>query len=377
MTTAAQTADGNAMSDVLRKLHSIKLGSGGPRKVRSRELAYMMHTLSTLVGNGVSLPKAVRALSQEHALRAHAEMLQGIHRKLESGESLHAAAAEYPTTFDELTVHQLRIGERSGTIPQTLDRIAEQLAGANRLRRQIIKRLSYPGIVLIAGTGVIAFMLMFVVPVFQETYRKANVPLPGITQALVAVSNMVMQYGWIGLSAAAAAFLVWRWSRRQAAVAHRMDHLLLHIPLIGPWLRDIAVLQFMNVFATMLASGFKVVDALAASAGSVGNWAVRQAVGELQAAVVRGERLSRELERQEELFPPVVSQLVIVGEQTGKLAETSRQVVGQMEDRIRQRTDIVVGAIEPVLTIGMAASIGGLLLAIYLPIFDMINVVAK
>ena len=146
-------------------------------------------------------------------------------------------------------------------------------------------------------------------------------------------------------------------------------------PAIGPWLRDIAVLQFVEVLGAMMESGFKVVDALGVSVDSIGNLAMRQSVEQLRLAVVRGERLSREIDKHGDIFPPIVSQLVIVGEQTGNLAKSTRHVREHLRRDIERRAEVCIGAIEPFLTIGMAMAMCGILLAIYLPMFGMVDAV--
>ncbi len=364
---------------MLSKLHSIKIGGGpdGPENLRipKRDLSYLISNLAMLVGNGLALPSALATLEEEGTLSRHYELLNSLRRKIEAGESFSAALTYFPGVFNELMVHQIRVGERSGTMAHTLNRISSQLERSNELRAVIIKRLSYPGVVLVAGTCVVIFMLAFIIPVFQETYDKAKIPLPFITQSMIVGSDILLEYGWMMLLAAIATYIGWRKVRNRPAVAHWVDGTILKIPIVGDWFRDMAVHQFIQVLNTMMESGFKVSDALAISADSVHNAEVRGAVEDLKLAVNRGERLSHELERHDHLFPPIVSQLVIIGESTGKLAETTAQVEVHLQRQIEKKTDVIVGTIEPVLTIGMAVAIGIILLSIYLPMFDMINVV--
>jgi type IV pilus assembly protein PilC len=152
-----------------------------------------------------------------------------------------------------------------------------------------------------------------------------------------------------------------------------MDRAILHMPLLGHWFRDLAVLQFMDVLGILLDSGYTVVEALGSSADAISNMAVKKSVQGLRDAVTRGERFSRELDKQGDLFPPVVSQLVIIGEKTGNLAKSTAFIRVHLRREIERTTNILVGTIEPILTIGMACVIGGILLAIYLPMFDMIS----
>ena len=352
---------------------SLRQKTTGSAKWKRRDLMYVLRNLATLVDNGLALPKALSTLARERALKKHAPTLDGIRRKIESGETFSAALAEFPHSFNDVLVNQIRVGERSGTLAVALSRIAVQLEKADQIRSQVIKKLAYPILLLVAGGAAVIFMLMFVVPVFEQTYAESKVPLPWITQALIALGGWLGAVGWLIPVAVIVCIVAWKQCRARPLAAAVMDRTLLRVPVIGPWLRDLAVLEFMEVFGNLLESGFNVVDALAVSAGSVRNRAVRDSIEQLQSAVTRGERFSRELDRQGDLFPPVVGQLVIVGEKTGNLAKATSHIRVHLRREIERTTSILVGTIEPVLTISLAVLIGGILLAIYLPMFDMIG----
>jgi type IV pilus assembly protein PilC len=375
--TAAKTQ--NPFFDALRSLHNVKIGgvSSNPAKtkVKRKDLAFILANLSTLLENGVSLPRALDTLAREASLKKYAFMLETIRRKLEAGESFSSAAATYPNTFSELMINQLRVGERSGALRDAFARITEQLEHASELRGKILKRLSYPLIVVVAGCGVVTFMLLFIVPTFEEAYSKAKIPLPGSTRFLIGFGHFAVNYGWMVVLGLFALAFGYSRLRKIPHIACGIDRVLLKAPGIGPWVRDVAVLQFIDVLGTMMESGFKVVDALSVSVNSVGNLAVRQSVEQLRMAVMRGERLSREIDKHGEIFPPIVSQLVIVGEQTGNLAKSTQHVREHLRRDIERRAEICIGAIEPFLTLGMALAVCGILLAIYMPMFGMVDAV--
>jgi type IV pilus assembly protein PilC len=227
------------------------------------------------------------------------------------------------------------------------------------------------------GSGVITFLLMYVVPVFKETYDKAKVPLPFITQVLIGVGAAAKSYGLFVFGALAITAVAIRQLRKRPEFAYKMDRALLHGPVIGNWFRDVAVLQVMEVLGSLMESGFTLADALGETIPAVNNRAVQQTVRDLQSAIRRGERFSRELERHGDMFPPIVSQLVIVGEQTGKLSGATTHICGHLKREIQRKTNIFVGALEPMLTIALASAVAIILLAIYLPMFDMVNTVSK
>lgn len=346
-------------------------------KLKRRELAFVLRNLATLVSNGVSLPKSLDTLARENSLRKHAGMLGNLRHKVETGEVFSGALAEFPRTFNKVMINQIRAGEKAGTLSEALQRIANQVENANKLRSKVIRKLSYPAFLVVAASLAISFMLVFVIPVFEETYAEAHIPLPLVTRVLMATGQYAIAYGWIVPLVVVACVIGLKRARTKRQFALWMDRELLRVPLLGDWLRNLAVLQFIDVFGDLIESGLRVVDALELSISSVGNRAVREGVQTLQAAVTRGERFGRELTQMDHLFPPVVGQLIAVGERTGKLTKATSYIRGHLEQEVERQTNAMVGTIEPVLTICLAAVIATLLLAIYLPMFDMIGAAAQ
>jgi len=347
----------------------------GQQKLKGRDLVFILRNLSTLTESGVSLPKALGTLAEEKALEKHRDMLQSIRRHLENGESFSSVLAHYSATFDTVMVNQIKVGEHSGMLGETLTTIARHREDAGKLRAEIVRKLAYPVLLVVMGTAVITFLLTYVIPVFKETYDKAHVPLPFITTLLIAVGGVTKSYGWIVLGLAAVTGLVVSQIRKRNDLASKMDAAILRTPILGNWLRDIAVLQLMEVLGSLMEAGYNLAEALGEAGQAVRNRAIRQSVRELQNAIRRGEKFSRELERHGETFPPIVSQLVIVGEQTGTLTRATSHIRDHLQREIERKTNLFVGTIEPTLTISLAAAIAAILLAIYLPMFDMINTI--
>jgi type IV pilus assembly protein PilC len=346
-----------------------------PQKLKDRDLVFILRNLATLTGSGVSLPKALGTLAEEKALEKHRDMLLSIRRHLENGESFSASLAHFSATFDNVMVSQIKVGEHSGTLNDTLTTIARHREEGHRLRSEIIKKLAYPILLMVMGSGVIAFLLTYVIPVFKETYDKAKVSLPFITKLLIAVGAVAKSYGLIVLAVLAVAVIIIRQLRKRPDFASKMDAKLLGMPVFGNWLRDIAVLQLMEVLGSLMDAGYNLAEALGEAGQAVSNRAIRQSVRDLQNAIRRGEKFSRELERHGNMFPPIVSQLVIVGEQTGTLAKATGHIRDHLQREIERKTNLFVGTIEPTLTISLAAAVAAILMAIYLPMFDMVNTI--
>jgi len=345
--------------------------------LKSKQITYLFEHLSTLLQNGVSLPRALATLAEEDGAESYRQMIESLRKRLENGESLSGALAHYPDSFDAVLVSQVKVGERAGNLGEALLHVAEQRERAGKLKSEIIKKLAYPAMLVIVGAGVITFLLAYVVPVFEETYRSAHVPLPGITQALIAVGAFARGYFFYIAGALALTVFGIRQMRRNPDIASRMDEAVLNLPVIGNWLRDVALLQMMEVLGDLLQAGFTLAEALGEAADSVSNRSAKRRVFELQKAIVRGEKFSREMESHSAFFPPMVSQLVIIGEQTGKLTRSTRHISEYLSREIERKANIFVAAIEPILTISLAAAVAAVLMAIYLPMFDMINTVGK
>lgn len=351
-------------------------GSRRPRRLKPHELTFLLRNLATLVGNGVPLPRALATLAQEDSLAKHRDSLDAVRRKVESGTLFSTAMAECPGASDKITTSQIRIGERSGALAETLQHLAEARDKTGDLKQQVIKKLAYPGMLVVLGSCLITFLLLYVVPVFETTYAEAKVPLPLVTKALIAAGSLAKNYLWMVGAGAILGAMALKQLRKSQQFASRMDLAILRSPLVGKWLRDIAVLQMMNVLNSLMTAGFTLAESLKQTADSVGNRAVRQGVVSLHSAVERGERFSREIERNHELFPPIVNQLVIVGESSGQLTRATLDICHHLRREIERKTNLMVGALEPILTISLAAAIAVILLAIYLPMFDMVNTVS-
>ncbi len=347
------------------------------RKMKAHELTFILRNLCTLIGNGVPLPKALATLAQEDTLARHKDVIDTIRRKVETGTPFSTAMAEFPGVCDKITAAQIRIGERAGTLAETLEHLSANRDKTRELKQQVVKKLAYPVMLVVLGSGLITFLLLYVVPVFETTYAEAHVALPLVTRTLIQVGALAKKYLWMIVVTGILGSFTLKQLRRNDRFASRMDMAILRAPLIGKWARDIAVLQLMEVLNNLMTAGFTLAEALRQTADSVGNRAVRSGVRNLQKAVERGERFSRELERLSELFPPIVNQLVIVGESTGQLTRATVDICDHLRREIERKTNLMVGALEPILTISLAAAIAVVLLAIYLPMFDMVNTISK
>jgi type IV pilus assembly protein PilC len=301
-------------------------------------------------------------------------VLQKIRGAVESGSSLSDALRLAPRTFDEMIIQQIRIGERCGNLDKALLRICEGLDRGVEVRKRIVKKISYPLLVTLAGTGLTIFMITFVVPEFESVYAGSQVELPKVTQVVTGTSRLVMKWGPFAIAGLIGTLFGLQRLRNQGTAGVLIDAALLKIPLVGAWLRDAAVLQFSESLLTMVDSGYTPADAVKAAVPCVKNRAIRHTVDEVRQAVQRGERISTVLSRYDRLFPATFCQLVGVGEQSGDFGKAMQGAVKHLRESVEARVDAGLSIIEPALTIGLAGIVGSIVLSIYMPMFNMFEV---
>ncbi|MGE0761453.1 MAG: type II secretion system F family protein, partial [Pirellulaceae bacterium] len=261
----------------LQNLQRFEMGGkpGATVKMKKRDLIFVLRNVSILIENGLSLPKAFETLVREKSLKRYASMLQTIKSRVESGDAFSEALTQFPATFTELMVSQIRLGERSGTIPQTLSRLMLQLEHADNLKSLIIKKLTYPALLCTAGSGAVTFMLLYVVPTFENVYKESGAQLPAVTQFLIEVGHFGTNYGALIASGIVGFLFGIAYTRRNPAGRLWMDTWLLSLPVVGPFFKNIAVLQFVEVLGNLMDAGFTVVEALKSCSTAVGNRCVR------------------------------------------------------------------------------------------------------
>lgn len=371
-TTAIRKDRKEGLEGFIKKLSEIQIG-GSSSKIRPKDMVYIFRNMSTLLANGLSLNRALATLQEERSLKKYNSLFVTLEQHVNQGSSLSSALKCFPDAFDELIVHQIAIAEQTGSLVETIARITDQLENGANIRALIIKKLTYPCLLSLAGAGSMTFMLLYVVPTFEKMYSDAKAQLPAITTILIAVGSILTEYlplvlGTLGILVTAFV-LVWR----NPGGRLFLEGLLLRIPILDAWLRSIAILQFTEVLGNLMDSGFTLAEALPHTSKAITNRVIRQSIDDLHKAIIRGERFSRELLKRSHIFPPVVTQLVIIGERTGTLPKATQQIRTHLRREVERYTNLLTGAIEPVMTIGLAAAIGGILLAVYLPMFDMIG----
>jgi type IV pilus assembly protein PilC len=368
-----KAASSNQLMSLVHKLQKIQIGS--PRKLvmKKNDQLRFFQSLSTLVRNGVSLANSLETILADESFHRYRSIVRSLCNSINSGSSLSAGLKKFPESYSSVLVQQIEIGEYTGKLGDMLGRLVGQLENRSQLKGFIVKKLTYPCVLLLAGIGCVVFMLIKVIPTFQTMYKESGAVLPWITQFLVDLSQFFVQYGPVllfsvvgGGGTLTTAFL----NKRTGVL---IDRLLLRLPLVGKWFRNLAILQFSESLGNLLESGFQLAEALPIASRSVTNRFAASQLMTLHAAIRRGEKFSVAMREQKQLFPAVMMQLVIVGEKSGRLTEVTKQIHLHMKTEVEKHTAAMLSTIEPLLTASLAIVIGGILLAVYLPMFDMLS----
>ena len=379
LTGVHEAEDERALRDALRRRGVLLVQArfapavrAKPLRVRQDELARLTLQLASMLEAGLPVGRCLQIFEMQAESDAMRGLVRSIAADVEEGSSLSASLAKHPQIFSEFYVGLVSAGERSGTLAQTLGRVAKQLEAARELRRKVMGALTYPAIVSIMGILVSTFLVTRVVPVFEDVYGQLGTSLPVPTRLLVGLSRALRSYGL--LIVAAAPFVVWRVRRhlRTPAGRERADRIRLGLPLVGRLMRLVVVTRFISTLAILLGSGVATLEALAVAERVAASFALSRVVSRIREYVRRGASMSSALAASP-LFPPQVASLVAVGEETGSLPAMLERAAGQLDTEIDYLIKKTLVKLEPLVTTILAVWVGFIVLGLYLPMFDLLG----
>jgi type IV pilus assembly protein PilC len=349
---------------------SLQFGSG----VRTREIVVLSRQFATLIDAGLPLVQSLGILAEQTENPRLREILRGVVYDIETGSTLADALRKHPRVFSELFVNMVAAGEAGGILDTILNRLAGFLEKQDAITRKVLGAMTYPAVMLLVTLGATAILLWQVVPVFAGIFNDAGLALPLATRLVLGVSGLLQAYVPHLLAAAVAGVLLLR--RYLATPPGRLaaDRLLLRLPVVGVLVRKAAVSRFTRTLGTLLAAGVPILDALEITARTAGNRVVHEAVLQARASIASGATIAEPL-RTCGVFPPMVVQMIHVGEQTGGLDTMLHKVADFYDDEVDAAVGALTSVIEPVLVVVMGIVIGGMVVAMYLPMFDMLQVV--
>ncbi len=347
---------------------------GFQKRVSLKELAVMSRQMATMIGAGLSLLRTLNILSEQTESKPLAKVLAGIRDEVETGVSTSDAFAKYPEVFPPLMISMIRAGEAGGFLEGALDSIAINFEKEVKLRGKIKSALTYPVIVFIMSIISVISMLVFIVPVFQKMFSSLGGKLPLPTMILVYASRAMV---WVGpvLLVIGIAFAIW-WPRNKNTEKVRkfLDPLKLKLPVFGLLLRKIAVARFSRNFSDMIGSGVPILRALHIVGETSGNWVIERALGKVAESVRQGNSLSAPLLDQP-VFPPMVTQMIAVGEDAGSLEVMLDKIADFYDQEVEAATEQLTAMIEPLMVAFLGVVIGSMVVALYLPIFNITKLI--
>jgi type IV pilus assembly protein PilC len=320
---------------------------------------------------GIPLVQSFDIIGAGHDNPAMQKLILAIKADVEGGTSLANALARHPLHFDDLFVNLVEAGEQAGALETLLDKIATYKEKTEAIKKKIKKALFYPASVVVVAIIVTAILLIFVIPEFESLFQGFGADLPAFTRMVIDISTFVQNTGWLlllGAIGAVSAFIYFK--KRSRKMRHIIDRISLKIPVIGPILNKAAIARYSRTLATTFAAGVPLVEALDSVAGATGNIVYEDAVLKMRDEVATGTRLQRAMENTE-LFPNMVNQMVAVGEESGSLDEMASKVADFYEAEVDNAVDQMSSLLEPMIMAILGVLVGGLVIAMYLPIFKM------
>jgi type IV pilus assembly protein PilC len=347
----------------------------GGGKITPADIAIFMRQLATMLAAGIPLVQSFEIVGTGHENAAMQKLIMAIKGDVEGGSALAEALAKHPLYFDDLVLNLVEAGEQAGALESLLDKIATYKEKTEALKKKIKKALTYPAAVLVVAFVVTTILLIFVIPAFEDLFRGFGADLPTFTRMVIDLSMFVREQGWyLAILIAAAISTFFYFKKRSRAMRHWLDKMSLKIPIIGAILQKAAIARYARTLSTMFAAGVPLVEALESVAGATGNIVYEKGVLEMRDEVSTGQRLQQSMENTG-LFPNMVIQMIAVGEESGSLDEMSAKVADFYEEDVDNAVDNLSSLLEPMIMAILGVLVGGLVVAMYLPIFKMGSVI--
>jgi len=339
------------------------------------DIAVFSRQLATMLAAGIPLVQAFEIVGAGNEKAAMQKLVLDIKSDVEGGTSLHEALAKHPLYFDDLYVNLVEAGEQAGALETLLDKVATYKEKTEALKKKVKKALFYPAAVLVVAVVVTVVLLIFVIPQFEALYKGFGADLPAFTQMVINLSKFVQHDGiYLAVVLGGIGWSFFYFKKRSRAMRHFLDRLVLKLPVIGPILNKSAIARYARTLSTMFAAGVPLVEALESVAGATGNIVYETAVLKMRDEVATGQRLQRAMEATG-LFPNMVNQMIAVGEEAGSLDEMSGKVATFYEAEVDNAVDAMSSLMEPLIMVVLGVLVGGLVIAMYLPIFKLGSVV--
>lgn len=360
----------------IRPLQITRVKTSSKRKITQEDITVFTRQLSTMIKAGLPLMQAFEIVARGHGNPSMTEMLMEIRGEVEQGSSLSRAFSNHPKYFDRFYCNLVAAGETGGVLESLLDKLAIYKEKTQAIRKKVKTALTYPVSVIAVAIGLVFVMMIFVLPAFKEVYANMGAELPALTQTVMDMSDFFVSYGWmvlIALGFAIYGFL--KLKARSIKIQRRMDAILLRMPIFGDIVRKGTIARWGRTTATLIAAGVPLVDVLDSTAGAAGNLIYEEATREIRTRVIQGLSMTSGM-RATELFPNMMLQMSSIGEESDSLDDMLNKAAEFYEDEVDNAVGRLSAMMEPIIIVILGLVIGTLLVAMYLPLFNLGNVVA-
>jgi type IV pilus assembly protein PilC len=349
-------------------------GSAG-KTVKPRDVAIFSRQIATMMASGVPMVQAFEIIIDGQKNPRFKNILIDVKTSIEGGSSLHEALAQYPVQFDELYRNLVHAGESAGVLDTVLDTVATYKERMESIKAKIKKALFYPIMVLVVALLVSSILLLFVVPVFQQTFKDAGAQLPAPTQMVVSASEFMQSYWWVVLlSIGGGITLLVMAKKRSPRFAHFLERVMLRLPVMGSIMHQSAIARFARTLGVTFHAGVPLVEALEAVAGATGSVIYGEAIMQMREDIAVGHQLQLAM-RQTSLFPNMVVQMTAIGEESGSLDHMLFKVAEFYEEEVSNAVDNLATLLEPMIMVILGVLVGGMVISLYLPIFKLAGTV--
>ena len=342
--------------------------------IKMRDIVIFTRQFSTMINAGLPLVQALDILAKQTENKVLAATTRDIVFDVESGHTVADALSKHPKAFSELYVNMVAAGEAGGILDTILMRLATFMEKNDALVRKVKGAMIYPAVIMSVAVIAIAVLLIFVIPVFESMFAGVGLALPLPTRVVIGASDFLRGYWWaIGASIAGGVWLLKRYYSTSGGKL-TIDRMLLRFPVLGDVLRKSAVSRFTRTLGTLISSGVSILDGLEITAKTAGNRVIQDAIMQSRASIAGGDTIAAPLQKSQ-VFPPMVISMIAVGEQTGGLDEMLSKIADFYDEEVDAAVSGLLSLLEPIMIVFLGVIVGGMVVAMYLPIFDMINAV--
>src|SRR4051794_17853896 len=349
-------------------------GALGKGKVKTRDIVIFTRQFATMINAGLPLVQSLSILAAQTENKTLQEVTRAVVHDVEAGNTLADAFSKHPRAFSALYVNMVAAGEAGGILDTILIRLATFLEKSDALIRKVKGAMVYPAVIFSVAGIAIAVLLIFVIPTFQSMFASVNLALPLPTRIVIGASNVLKNFWWLLIIIGVGSVLGINRYNKTTSGKLNIDKLMLKMPVLGDLLRKSAVSRFTRTLGTLISSGVSILDGLEITARTAGNMVIHNAVMESRASIAGGETIAAPLQKSK-VFPPMVISMIAVGEQTGGLDEMLTKIADFYDDEVDAAVSALLSLLEPLMIVVLGVVVGGMVVAMYLPIFDMMNAV--